>query len=152
VLNQECANTKAHFNSRILPTEFTRISVDAEGNNYLTYKNVNTWIPKAQLEPVLASYEGIEFPTVNPGVLAGFALTRGGSVKPRDLNKIRVLFDQTSFHIPSEFRDFAQSIRHQHPVAHRNFLIREWLNYWSGGFISGGQLTKVTERLKKKKA
>lgn len=147
-INQNDLYEAMHPHDRILPTEFTRIGTDSEGNAYLVYKDITTRIPEVQLEHVTVSYEGIELPTVSPGVLAGFALTRGGNFKPRDLKKIRILFDHTGFRIPSEFRDFAQSVRRHHPSSYRNFLIREWLHYWSGGFISGGQITKFIKWIK----
>lgn len=147
-INQSGLHGTIHPHDRILPTEFTRIGMDSEGNAYLVYKDIAIRIPEAQLEPVTVTYERIEFPTVSPGVLAGLALTRGGNFRPRDLKKIKILFDHTRFRIPSEFRDFVQSVRRRHPSSYRNFLIREWLHYWSGGFISGGQITKFIERVR----
>lgn len=127
---------------RILPTEITRVGIDKDGNIYQVYKDLTSVISRQWLEPVVVEYEGIRLPTVHPGVLAGFYLTRGGSFKSKDRKKIETIFAYTKFHIPSVFRDFAHVIRNTYPGFYNNFLVREWFSYWSGGFISGGQITK----------
>jgi len=133
---------------RILPTEITKVGIDQGGKIYQVYKDLVSVIDGQLLESVIVEYEGIPFPTMAPGVLAGYYLTRGGNFKLKDLKKIEVLFAYEKFHVPVEFRDFAQTIRHSYPKLYRNFLVRELLNYWSGGLISGGRITKFVDYLK----
>lgn len=147
-MNESTTNFAAPHD-RLLPTEFSRPGIDREGNIYLVYRDLLSKIPKRNLRPVTVTYEGIEFPTVEPGTLAGFALTRGGGFKLKDLEKIAVLSSYTNFRIPPAFRDFAQTIRRRYPSLYKNFLIREWLCYWSGGFISGGQITRFINWVRK---
>lgn len=144
---EELPADEKHFYDWILPTEITRVGIDEDGDVCLIYKEIKTKIPRTLLRPVMITWEGVEIPSVEAGVLAGFALTRGGNFKLKDLRKIKILHQRTSFRIPKEFRNFAQEIRLKYPGLYRNYTLREWLNYWSGGFVSGGKLTALIRDL-----
>lgn len=134
--------------AKILPTTVSSLAVDREGKFCKIYKDLVLPFSEEHLRPVDFGYEGVEFPGLNAGVLAGLALIRGGSFKFKDLAKIEKLCKVTRCKIPCEFRDFAHQIRETYPTLYRNFLMREWMAYWTGGYLSDGQLTRIGQKMR----
>ncbi len=122
----------------ILPVLITKPAIDKAGNFYLVYEDKYTQIPKDQLNPVNQTYEGVVFPTLRAGVLAGLYLTRMGVFKSKNIEKVTTLLELTKDQIPVEFLDFSKILRTNWPILYRNFLIRELIYYFSGGLISRG--------------
>lgn len=141
--------SRAHIHRIVLPTEFGRFGIDSNNDYYLTYAESAKLIDKRALEPVTVLYEGIPIQTVGPGVLIGFAITRSGNLRPKDLRKTEIFSSYTQPHIPSFFLDFAKEIRENYRDFYTNATLRECLYHWSGGFISGGQVSRFVDWFKK---
>ncbi|MBI5452792.1 hypothetical protein HY945_04995 [Candidatus Gottesmanbacteria bacterium] len=127
----------------VLPIIVTRSAIDKSGNFHLVYSGEHKEIPVSYLDPVNQTYEGIEFPTLSPGVLAGLYLTRMGAFKSKDVEKVANLLDLTKAQIPVEFLDFAKTVRGKWPILYRKFLIRELLYHFSGGLIRKGMISSI---------
>lgn len=142
----EDENKKQATTQNLFSPVITKIGVDKTGNFYLVYQDISLPIPHKNLEAIDLYYQGIKFRSLKPGVIAGFALTRGGAIKFKDRSKIAKMLKLTEDRIPSVFIDFAKQIRIKYPSKYRNFLAREWLTYLTGGFIGGGQLSKLVHQ------
>lgn len=131
----------------ILPVIITRSAVDGEGNFYQIYSGEKVQIPSEYLKPVSQAYEGVEFPTLEPGVLAGLYLTRMGVFKSKDINKVTTMLGLTSSQIPEEFIDFSKKLRTTWPNLYKNFLLRELMYHFSGGLIRRGLFSELRTRI-----
>lgn len=138
------------FGNEFLPAYVSRVRKDQVGNLCLTYGDICFNIPPHLMRPVIRNYQGVEFPTLEINSLVGFALTRGGVIKFKDIEKLSLL--TADYTIPDVFIDFAREMRANYPELYRNFLIREWVSYFTGGFIGGGQLTELMKRLSRTKS
>lgn len=125
----------------------TKMGTDVMGNYYMVYQDIYMPVPQEFLEPVELQYQGDSFKTLKPGVIAGFALTRGGAIKFKDRYKIAKMLGLTGDQIPNEFVDLGKEIRTKYPSKYKSFLIREWLAYLTGGFVGGGQLSRLLDKL-----
>ncbi len=130
----------------ILPLLITRIAMDCSGNFYLVYEEKYTQLPMDYLNPIYKTYEGVVFPTLEAGVLAGLYLTRMGVFKSKDIEKVATLLDLTKAQIPVEFLDFSRVLRTNWPTLYRNFLIRDIIHYFSGGLLSRGIYSYIISR------
>lgn len=131
----------------ILPVVVTRTAFDEAGGFHLAYEGKHIQLPNDYLNPVEQTYEGIRFPTLAPGVLAGLYLTRMGVFKSKDTDKVTDLLILTGAKIPTEFIDFSKVIRTGWPDLYKNFLTREFLYHFSGGFIRKGLFTELKSKL-----
>lgn len=131
----------------ILPVLITKPAIDHAGNFYLVYEDKYTQIPKDHLHPVNQTYEGVVFPTLRAGVLAGLYLTRMGVYKSKNIEKVATLLELTKDQIPVEFLDFSKVLRTNWPILYRNFLIRELIYFFSGGLISRGIYSYITSHI-----
>ncbi len=125
----------------------SKMGMDVMGNYYMIYEGIYIPVPRELLEPVDLWYQGVRFKTLEPGVIAGFALTRGGAIKFKDRDKVAKMLKLTGGQIPNVFIDLAKEIRRKYPSKYKNFLIREWLTYLTGGFVGGGQLSELSRKL-----
>lgn len=127
----------------ILPIFVTRSAMDKDGNFYQIFSGESSQIPGRYLASVCQNYEGIEFPTLEPGVLAGLYLTRMGVFKSKDVDKVTTMLGLTNAQIPSEFIDFSKKLRTNWPNLYRNFLLRELMYHFSGGLIRKGLFSSL---------
>lgn len=127
----------------IFPITITSISVDQNGHHYLVFKENQKQIPGKYLDPVVVSYDGIQFPTVSSDVLAGFALTRFGALKAKDVDKVTRMLGANRVQIPLEFLDWAKKLRQSFPDHYRNAMIRDAIYHFTGGHLANGQLSKI---------
>ncbi|MBI2338601.1 hypothetical protein HYU95_05475 [Candidatus Daviesbacteria bacterium] len=134
----------------VLPLIVTRLAMDRLGNFYLVYSGKHTQIPTAYLDPICQAYEGVKFPTLEPGVLAGLYITRMGVFKFKDVEKITTLLALTKAQISVEFLDFAKILRTNWPGLYKNSLIRELMYYFSGGLIRKGLLSSLKSKFSRK--
>lgn len=121
----------------------SRSALDQKGNFYAIYRNTQREIPNPQLKSVFVEYEGIRFPTVDSGTLAGFALARYGAIRAKDIEKITKLLSTSGKHIPPEFLDYAREVRTNYSVEFRNFLTRDLIAHFSGERLGTGQLSHL---------
>ena len=129
-----------------LPVIIARSAIDEEGNFYQVYSGESVQIPSTYLEPVDQDYEGVKFPTLESGVLAGLYLTRMGVFKSKDINKVTIMLRLTNSQIPKEFIDFSKKLRTTWPNLYRNFLLRELMYHFSGELIRKGLFSDLRAR------
>ncbi len=84
-------------------------------------------LDKPELKSAIFWYRGILIRTLQPDIVAGFALTRGGSIKFKDSDKIYKLLQTTKTKIPIKFIDFARDIKATYPNEYQDFLLKEFL-------------------------
>ncbi len=94
-------------------------------------------LPESDLNPQEITYQGVTFKTVNPNVLLGFAITRNGIFKFKDMEKFELFFEHVAAEIPRRYLDFARQIRSHYRKEYRNFLIRQWLSIATRGIFDG---------------
>ncbi len=90
----------------------------------------------------------VSFPTVSPGVLAGFSLTRYGAFRAKDVNKLTKLLNLSKEKIPVEFLDYAKVLRQSYPKLFTATLFRDLVQYFSGGYLANGELARLKSFLK----
>jgi len=96
-------------------------------NVFIQYGNLELPLNEDELNSYSVRYKGIPIKTVSPEILAGFALTRGGSIRFKDSDKIYNLLKATNTRIPTKFIDFARDIKIQYRKEYQQFLLYELL-------------------------
>lgn len=136
------------FRLGIIDSVLTQTALDQNGNLYLVYKNMKMQIPAQQMDAATVSYNGIQFPTLKEGILAGFAITRRCATRTKDIYKIIKLLELGHQHIPAEFIDFAREVRLAYPREFRNYHLIDILGHFTGGYLGTGQLSYLKHLIK----
>lgn len=150
ILPYESYDSNKEFRTPLPPNIHSKIAEDREGNPHLVFRDLSADLPPNYLAPIIRNYEGVRFPTIAPGVLAGLALARGGAIRAKDIDKITLLLSLNQAQVPREFLDFARTLRTGFPGRYQNFLFREFIYHFSGGYIFGGRLKSVWDGLRQK--
>ncbi len=127
----------------ILPQLLANIGRVGSGY-FLYYNHLTLSIKEEVMKPVNQCFGGEEFITVPPETLLHLYITRGGSLKPKDLKKIKDLARYTKQHpTPSlvhadyePFHDFAKKMRLDYPLENLFFRILTLIDHVSRGAIS----------------
>lgn len=106
-----------------------RVEIDERGRLLHKYKDLALVHNTNELEPINVTYDGVKFQTLRPDTLVALALTRMGSFKFKDSNKLKLFFHVTGASIPPRYLDFAREIRRSYPLSYRRALIREWSHF-----------------------